>query len=140
MSTQPRYESRPEQDDISGSAAGGIMFAGTMLIMIGVFQAIAGLVAIFDDEFYVVTQNYTFDLDTSAWGWVHLLIGVALVGTGWALFSRQLWAGIAAIVLATLSAIANFVFIPYYPFWSILVIALDVWVIWAVTRPGALKA
>jgi hypothetical protein len=140
MTTRPGYESRREQDDISGSAAGGIMFAGTMLIMIGVFQAIAGLVAVFDDEFYVVTQNYTFDLDTSAWGWVHLLIGIALVGTGWALFSRKLWAGVAAIVLASLSAVANFFFIPYYPFWSILVIALDVWVIWAVTRPGAVKA
>jgi hypothetical protein len=140
MSTQPGYESRRDPDDVSGGVAGGIIFAGTMLIMIGIFQAIAGLVAIIDDEFYVVTQNYTFDLDTSAWGWVHLLIGIALIATGWALFARQLWAGIAAIVLATFSAVANFFFIPYYPFWSILVIALNVWVIWAVTRPGALKA
>jgi hypothetical protein len=139
MSTPPAYESRRDPDDVSGWASGGIIFAGTMLIMIGVFQAIAGLVAIIDDEFFVVTRNYTFDLDTSAWGWVHLLIGIALLATGWALFSRQVWAGVAAVMLATLSAVANFFFIPYYPFWSILVIALDVWVIWAVTRPGALK-
>jgi hypothetical protein len=139
MSTQPQYERRPPEDDISGWAAGGIIFAATILIMVGVFQAIAGLVAIIDDEFYVVTRNYTFDLDTSGWGWIHLLIGLALVATGWALFARQTWAGVAALVLAMLSAIANFFFIPYYPFWSILVIALDVWVIWALTRPGAIR-
>jgi hypothetical protein len=108
-----------------------------VLTLIGCFQIIAGLVAIFDDDFYVVTRNYTFDLDTSAWGWVHLLLGLPVVFTGFGLFSRRSWANITAIVLAMLSAIANFFFIPYYPFWSILVIALNVWVIWALTRPGA---
>jgi hypothetical protein len=82
-------------------------------------------------------DDYTFKLDTTAWGWIHLLLGVLLVGTGYALLSRRAWAGVAAIVLAGLSAIANFLFIPYYPFWSIVVIALDVWVIWSLTRPGA---
>jgi hypothetical protein len=140
MSAQPQYDRQTgPDDDISGWAAGGIIFAATILIMVGVFQAIAGMVAIIDDEFYVVTRNYTFDLDTSGWGWIHLLIGIALFATGWALLARQTWAGVAAIVLAMLSAIANFFFIPYYPFWSILVIALDVWVIWALTRPGAIR-
>ena len=74
---------------VSGWAVGGITFAATIMVLIGVFQAIAGLVAIFDDDFYVVTANYTFDLDTSAWGWIHLLIGIALVVTGWGLFSRS---------------------------------------------------
>jgi hypothetical protein len=134
MSTPPAYD-----DDISGWAAGGIVFAATILLMVGIFQAIAGLVAIIDDEFYVVTSNYTFDLDTSAWGWVHLIIGILVASTGWALFARKAWAGVAAIVFATMSAVANFFFIPYYPFWSILVIALDVWVIWAITRPGAIR-
>jgi hypothetical protein len=139
MSTPPSYESRREPDDISGGAAAGILFAATILLMVGIFQAIAGLVAIFDDEFYVVTRNYTFDLDTSAWGWVHLIIGLLVAATGWSLFARRAWAGVAAITLATLSAVANFFFIPYYPFWSILMIALDVWVIWALTRPGAIR-
>jgi hypothetical protein len=122
---------------ISGWAAGGVVFAATMLLIIGTFQAIAGLVAIFDDEFYVVGREYTFKLDTTAWGWIHLLLGILLAVSGWALFSRKAWAGVTAIVLAGLSAIANFFFIPYYPFWSIVVIALDVWVIWSLTRPGA---
>jgi hypothetical protein len=143
MSTEPQMSPRrgtePPEPEISGWAVGGIAFAGTMLILIGVFQAIAGLVAIFDDNFYVVTRNYTFDLDTSVYGWIHLLIGILLVVVGWALFARRPWAGVTAIMLAGLSAVANFFFIPYYPFWSILVIALDVWVIWALTRPGAIE-
>jgi hypothetical protein len=138
MATEEPY-SRHVGGPESGWAVGGITFAAVMLIIIGTFQVIAGLVAIFDDDFYVVTANYTFDLDTSGWGWIHLLIGVALVATGFGLFSRSTWAGVTAIVLAMLSAIANFFFIPYYPFWSILVIALDVWVIWALTRPGAIR-
>jgi uncharacterized membrane protein len=134
-----QYQTSPEPP-VSGWAIGGIIFAGTLLIIIGAFQAIAGLVAIIDDEFYVVTRNYTFDLDVTGWGWIHLILGILLVVVGFALFSRKTWAGIVAIMLATLSAIANFFFIPYYPFWSILEIALAVWVIWAVTRPGALRA
>jgi hypothetical protein len=138
MSTQPPYES-PRDDDVSGWAMGGIAFAASVLLMVGIFQMIAGLVAIIDDEFYVVTRNYTFDLDTSAWGWVHLIIGLIVAATGWSLFARRAWAGVVAIFIAMLSAIANFFFIPYYPFWAILIIALDVWVIWALTRPGAIK-
>ena len=118
----------------SGWAIGGITFAATMLVVIGIFQIIAGLAAIFDDDFYVVTQNYAFDLDVSAWGWIHLIVGILLVVTGYFLFARATWAAGVALGLAVLSAVANFFFIPYYPFWAILVIALDVWVIWALTR------
>ena len=133
--SEPQYT----RQEPSGWAISGVVFAASILTMIGFFQIIAGLVAIFDDEFFVVARNYTFDLDTSAWGWIHLLLGILLVLTGWGLFSRQTWAGVTAIVLAMLTAIENFFFIPYYPFWSILVIALAVWVIWALTRPGAIE-
>ena len=125
--------SQYEQPPVSGWALGGIAFAGTLMIIVGAFQAIAGLVAIFDDDFYVIGRNYTFDLDVTAWGWVHLILGALLLLVGFSLLARQAWAGVVAIVLA---AIENFFFIPYYPFWSILVIALCVWVIWALTRPG----
>jgi hypothetical protein len=138
MST-PEYRPPGPEPELSGWTAGGIVFAATVLLMVGIFQAIAGLVAIFDDNFYVVTANYTFDLDTTVWGWIHLILGILVAFTGWSLFSRKTWAGVAAIVLAMLSAIANFFFIPYYPFWSILMIALAVWVIWALTRPGAIE-
>ena len=127
------------REPVSGWALGGITFAACILTLIGIFQAIAGLTAIFDDNFYVVARNYTFDLDTTGWGWIHLLVGLLLVATGFGLFSRQAWAGVTAIFLASLSAIANFFFIPYYPWWALLVIALDVWVIWALTRPGVVR-
>jgi hypothetical protein len=134
-----QYDAGRDQP-LSGWAESGITFAATMMLLIGFFEAIAGLSAIFDDQFYVVTANYAFDLDVTAWGWVHLLLGILLLVAGWGLFSRSTWAGALAIVLAVLSAVANFFFIPYYPFWSILVIALCVWVIWALTRPGAVRA
>jgi hypothetical protein len=124
---------------VSGWATGGITFAACVLILIGFFQVVAGFTAIIDDEFFVVTRNYTFDLDTSAWGWIHLLLGLLLVFTGFGLFGRQTWAGVTAIFLAMLSALANFFFIPYYPAWSILIIALNIWVIWSLTRPGAIQ-
>ena len=124
---------------VSGWAVGGITFAGTMLILIGMFQAIDGIAAIANDEFFVVGQNYTFDLDTTAWGWIHLLLGIGLGIAGWSLFAGKTWAAVVALTLAMLSAVANFFFIPYYPFWAILMIALDCWVIWALTRPGVVR-
>jgi hypothetical protein len=128
------------REPVSGWAIGGLTFAATMLVLIGIFQVIAGLVAIFNDDFYVLTANYTFDLDASGWGWIHLIIGIAVILVGYFLYAGATWAGVTAIVLAMLSAVSNFFFIPYYPFWSILVIALAVWVIWALTRPGVLGA
>jgi hypothetical protein len=128
-----------EATDVSGWAVGGVIFAGVILIVIGVFHFLAGLAGIIEDQFYVIAPNYVYDLDASAWGWIHLLIGIVLAATGLGLLARQSWAGIVGIMLAALSAIVNFFFIPYYPFWSLLIIALDVWVIWALTRPGAVR-
>jgi hypothetical protein len=131
---------RTREPELSGWAASGIAFAAVVLLMTGAFQIVAGLAAIFEDDFFVVGREYAFDLDVSAWGWLHLILGVLLVLTSMGLLSRRAWAGLTAIFLATLSAIANFLFIPYYPFWAIVVIALDVWVIWSLTRPGAIRA
>ena len=132
-----QYDTGPRP---SAWAVGGLTFASTMMILIGVFQAFTGLGAIIDDDFFVVTQNYAFDLDVTAWGWIHLILGIVVAWAGYALWSGKLWAGIVALTLAMLSALANFFFIPYYPFWSILVIALNIWVIWALTRPEVVRA
>jgi hypothetical protein len=131
---QPRRSVQP----VSGWAVGAIAFAATLMTLAGIFQILSGLVAILNDEFYVVARNYTFDLDVSAWGWIHLIVGIAVFAAGLGLFARKAWAGVTAIVLAMLSALANFFFIPYYPIWALVVIGLDVWVIWALTRPGAI--
>jgi hypothetical protein len=135
-----QYDTRLESERVSGWAIGGITFAATMLIMIGAFQVISGIAAIAEDDFLVLTANYVFDLDVTAWGWIHLLLGVVMLLAGFGLFSGAAWAGVTAITIAVLSAVANFFFIPYYPFWSILVIGLDVWVVWALTRPGAIRS
>ena len=121
---------------VSGWAVGGITFAATIMVLIGVFQAIAGLVAIFDDNFYVVTRNYTFDLDTTAWGWIHLVLGILVLYTGISLFRGAEWAAVGAIAIAMLQAIVNFFCIPYYPIWALVIIGLDIWIIWALSRPG----
>jgi hypothetical protein len=129
-----------QAEQVSGWALSGLVFAASILTLAGTFQLLAGLVALFNDEFYVVARNYTFDLDISAWGWIHLVIGAGMVATGLGLFGGKSWAVVTAIVLAMLSALSNFFFIPYYPIWALVVIALAVWVIWALTRPGVADA
>src|SRR5262245_12276576 len=129
--------SQPEMREPSGWVVGGVTFAAVMMFTIGVFQMLQGISAIVKDQYYVIGQNYAFNLDVTAWGWIHLIIGVVLLFAGWALISGKTWARIFAIVVAVLSAISNFFYVPYYPWWSLLIIALDVWVIWALTRPAA---
>ena len=75
----------------------------------------------------------------TGWGWIQLILGVLLLSAGWGLFNRSTWAGVFTIFVASLSAIANFFFIPYYPIWALVVIGIDVWVIWSVTRPSAIR-
>src|SRR5215217_5986169 len=127
---------RRAQGETSGAAVGFILFAAVMMIMAGVFQALQGLVGIFENEFYVPTRNYLFQFDATTWGWTHLILGLLVAFAGWGLLSGRTWARTVAIILAVLSAIANFAFIPYYPFWSLLIITLDIFVIWAVAAHG----
>jgi hypothetical protein len=136
MTETPGYRSARRAEEPSGAAVGFILFAAIMMIMVGVFQAIQGLVGIFENEFYVPTRNYIFQLDATRWGWTHLILGLLVAVAGWGLFSGRTWARTVAIILAVLSAISNFLFIPYYPFWSLLIITLDVFVIWAVAAHG----
>jgi hypothetical protein len=128
-----------ERQTVSAWAMTGVTFAATMMVLIGAFQAIAGLAAIINDQYFVVVRGYAFDLDVTTWGWIHLILGLATAAAGFGLFARTVWAGVVALFVAVLSAINNFFFIPHAPFWSLLVIALDVWVIWALTRPRVIR-
>ncbi|HEU4449322.1 MAG TPA: hypothetical protein VFR63_04970 [Gaiellaceae bacterium] len=127
----PGTSARP----VSGWAIGGTVFAGVIMLMVGLFHAVAGLVALLDDEFYVVARNYTFEFDVTGWGWIHLIGGILVALGGLYVFSGATWARVIGIALAVVSAFVNFFFLPYYPFWSLLMIALAVWVIWALSRP-----
>lgn len=129
------HEVQASARSVSGWRLGGVIFAGVVMLMVGVFHAIAGVVALLDDQFFVVTRNYTFEFDVTGWGWIHLIGGILVVLAGAYVFSGATWARVIGITLAVLSAVANFFFIPYYPFWSLLMIALSVWAIWALSRP-----
>jgi hypothetical protein len=132
----PSSAARRAERETSGWAVGFIMFAAIMMIMVGVFQALQGLIAIFENEFYVATRNYLFQFDATTWGWIHLILGLVMAFAGWGLLSGRTWARVVGITLAALSATANFLFIPYYPFWAIIVLTLDIFVIWALAAHG----
>jgi hypothetical protein len=134
--TDDASQYRSTSRDPSGWAVGFTVFAAVMMLMAGIWQALAGLVAIFNNEFYVATRNYLFEFDATAWGWIHLILGIIVALAGWGLLSGQTWARVVGITVAALSATANFLFIPYYPFWSMLIIALDIFVIWALAAHG----
>ena len=125
-----------ETREVSGWTIGSVVFAGVMMMLIGSFQAIAGIAAIFENDFFVVGPNYVYDVDVTAWGWIHLILGVIIFAAGAGALQGATWARVVGITLASLSAIANFFFIPYYPLWSIVIIALNVAVIWALSVYG----
>ena len=130
------YSRAARGGETSGWAVGFVLFAAIMMIMVGVFDALQGLIGIFQNEFYVATRNYLFKLDATTWGWIHLILGVLIAFAGWGLLSGRTWARVVGITLAVISAITNFLWIPYYPFWAILIITLDVFVIWALAAHG----
>lgn len=94
------------------------------------------LVGIVNDEFYAVTADYVFQFDVTAWGWIHLIAGVIVFFAGVGLLSGQVWARTVGVILAIGSILANFAWLPWYPFWSILMITFGVIVIWALTIHG----
>jgi uncharacterized membrane protein len=114
-------------------AAVATVFAGSLMLMVGIFQFIQGLVALVEDEFYVRVSDYTFKFDVTTWGWIHLILGAVVALAGLFIFSGNVAARAVGIFLAVLAAIANFLWIPYYPIWSILIIALCVFVIWGLS-------
>ena len=138
-STSPATDARSADSTPTrpaGWVVGMSLFAATMMIVIGVFHAVAGVVALFRNEIYVVGPRYVFAIDVTAWGWIHLLLGILVGFAGYAVVSGQAWGRAVGIGLALLSMIANFLFIPYYPVWSLLIIALDVFVVWALCLFG----
>ena len=122
--------------DVSNWAVGWTWFAAVMMWLIGAGHAISGLSGIINSEFYVIGREYVFQFDTTTWGWIHLIAGVLVFAAGVYLLSGAVWARTIAVILAFLSILANFAWLPWYPFWSILMIAAGVFVIWALTVHG----
>ena len=119
------------QPDVGPLAHGAAVFAGVLMIVVGAFQAIEAFAAIVNDKYLVVLPNYVFALDVTVWGWIHLLLGLGLVAVGVFVLRGESWARVAGIIVAAASAVLNFFWLPYSPWWALLIIGIDVLVIWA---------
>jgi hypothetical protein len=102
-----------------------------MMIVSGVFNVVEGLVALFRNEVYVATLQYVFAFDLTTWGWIHVILGLVVLVAGYGVISGRIWGRVVGIAIALLSMVVNFLFVPYYPVWSLLIIVLNVFVIWA---------
>jgi hypothetical protein len=115
---------------------GWIAFAAVMLVLSGVLNVVHGLVALLNDEWVVWGNRGNLYLDLTTWGWVHVAVGVLVIMTGLGLVSGNVLARTIGVFLAGMSLIANFLFIPAYPVWTLTIIAIDVFVIFALTAHG----
>ncbi|MDI9951142.1 hypothetical protein ACNJ7E_17590 [Rhodococcus sp. NM-2] len=121
-----------------GVAAATSMVAAIVLLTIGILHVLSGISALMKDDLVVAGAEYIYQFDTTAWGWIHLVLGVIVAAVGVMLFTGATWARVGAMVICALSLLANFLWLPHYPWWSVVMIVLDVFVIWAVAtwKPG----
>ena len=129
--TIPPRSTIDEEPHTSRWATGLVLFAGVVMMVAGVWHALAGLGAVLNDKVYVSTPGYIYSFDLTGWGWIHILLGIVVAAAGFVVLLGMMWARVVGIVVASASLIANFMFIPHYPVWSLLIIALDIAVIWA---------
>ncbi|WP_406346342.1 hypothetical protein [Streptomyces sp. NBC_00648] len=130
-----------QRSDTAKTAASGLtIFASVMLFVSGGMDICRGLMGVLEDEVFLVTRGYVFEFDLTTWGWIHLAFGVIAVAVGVGLFVAATWARIMGVIIAAVLMIANFLSLPYYPLWSLILIAIDGFVIWAlcVVDPEAL--
>jgi len=121
----------------SGWAEGLASFAGFMMIIIGAFGFFEGLAALIHGDFFTVGVHYAYKVDVTAYGWIHMIWGVIVCGTGFAVMAGRTWGRVVGIGVIIINAVVQFFYIPYYPIWAVLLIALDVACIWALTVAGS---
>ncbi|GAQ61598.1 DUF7144 family membrane protein [Streptomyces scabiei] len=112
-------------------AHGGMVFAGVLMMVIGVMSILNGIAAIATDDVYTNIGNYVFEFSLTAWGWIHLVLGVAVLAAGWGVMQGRDWARAVGIALTSLFAIEYFMFLPYAPVWSVICIGVAVFVVWS---------
>ncbi|WP_326601572.1 DUF7144 family membrane protein [Rhodococcus sp. PD04] len=126
------HADREEMSIKQGLATGTSVGAAIIMTLIGALQLLQGIAAVAEDEVFVTGQEHLFTFDLTTWGWVHIVVGVVMVIVGIALISGATWARVSAMVIAALSILVNFMWLPYYPGWALAIIALDIVVIWAI--------
>ncbi|SEQ10734.1 hypothetical protein SAMN04487983_100382 [Streptomyces sp. yr375] len=119
-----------------GRTGGAVAFAGVLMLCGGVLAVLQGVAAVAEDDVYARVGSYVYELSLTGWGWIHLVLGALAATTGAALLKGLTWARHPGIFLAALSLVAQFLFLPYEPLWSITVMAIDVFVIWSLAASG----
>jgi hypothetical protein len=121
--------------DHRGAIIGFTALAGTLMLLSGLWMVVVAIVALSHGHVFTTAPTYAFRYNIRGWGWLELALGVVIFAAGMCVFLGMAWARYVGAFLAVLSAIANFVFIPYQPLWSIIMIALDAFIIWALLTP-----
>lgn len=129
-------QARGDVQDVSGWAVGFVLFGSMLMMLMGGLHIIEGLTAVINDKFYLVLPNYSLSFDVTTWGWIHFVGGIIVVLAGIGLLMGSQLARIVTLILAGISLLWNFYSIPYYPVWSIIMIALAIGVIWAIAAHG----
>ncbi|MFF9089129.1 hypothetical protein ACF1BE_22430 [Streptomyces sp. NPDC014991] len=129
----PTGGSRPPRQPGTGDGwvTGGVTFAGVLMVCSGILALLQGIAAVAGDHVYVRIGSYVYKMTLSGWGTIHIILGALVLGTGIGLLKDMTWARLTGLFLAALSLVAQFLFLPYAPVWSVTVMALDVFVIWA---------
>ena len=122
--------------EVSSVAVGWTYFASLMMILIGGFHAMVGFIAVLDDEFFVTTRNYVLQFDATQWGWIHLVFGSIVAISGCYLLTGNVLARTVGVVVGLVSALIGFAWLPYAPVWGVIIIAIAVSIIWALTAHG----
>ncbi|WP_372350679.1 hypothetical protein [Streptomyces sp. KL116D] len=129
MTTSDTTHHRP--GTAKAAAAGGLtIFAAVMLFITGTMGFCRGLMAVLEDKVFLRTPEYVFEFDLTSWGWIHIVLGAIAVVVSCGLFVAMKWARVCGVIIAGLLIIANFLSVPYYPLWSLTLIALNGFVIW----------
>ncbi|MFR9798549.1 hypothetical protein ACL02U_22015 [Streptomyces sp. MS06] len=111
--------------------SGITVLAAALMILAGAMAIFEGIAAIAEDSLFVVTRHYVFEFSLTGWGWVHLIVGIVTVVAGGAVLTGALWARFFGVVVAGLGALANFLWVPYYPLWALTLVAVNLFVVWA---------
>ncbi|WP_420717868.1 DUF7144 family membrane protein [Streptomyces sp. H27-S2] len=128
--TRPRA-GRAQPSPWHAPTSGTTVLAAALMIFGGVMALFEGIAALAKDDLFLATRHYVFEFSLTGWGWIHLILGIVLVIAGCAVLTGALWARFFGVAVAGLGAIANFLWLPYYPWWALVLIAVNLFVVWA---------
>ncbi|WP_398938049.1 hypothetical protein [Streptomyces sp. IB201691-2A2] len=129
--TQPKSADAADPRPWHGPTSGITVFAAVLMMFGGAMAIFEGIAAVAEDDLFISTRNYVFEFSLAGWGWVHLILGIVLVFAGSAVLTGALWARFFGVLVAGLGALANFLWVPYYPLWALALVAVNIFVVWA---------